>query len=167
MWSEVLCPLLSGLPDLPGSPPVSVALTLLPFKGLPGGSYHVLNNDQAPWFATPGLRRLGPNYNFLSCFLHSLTHTLGSWLTETPVPSALCHLHAFTTVASLTSLCRKALGTENYRWAHGVLTSFWYHPCLYFLFQLGPFSQPQGKLSLLDCVQGFIYTICDTHDFLC
>lgn len=105
IWSEVLCPLLSGLPDLPGSPPESVALTLLPFKGLPGGSYHVLKNGQASWFATPGLRRLGPNCNFLSCFLHSLTHTLGSCLTETPVPSALCHLHAFATVASLASLC--------------------------------------------------------------
>lgn len=60
---------------------------------------------------------LGSNHDVLSCFLHNLTHMLGSCLTETPhVPSALCHLHAFVTVASLALLCGKVLETEDGSW---------------------------------------------------
>lgn len=42
---------------------------------------------------------------------------LGSCLTETPhVPSALCHLHAFATVAFLALLYGKVLETEDGSW---------------------------------------------------
>lgn len=112
-------------------------------------------------------------------FLHGLTHARGSCLTETPpVCSALCHHHVLPPLSpephsverlwgprttAGTGRAQSQLGTG---WWGGAADFLLVRPRLYFLFQLGPFSQPEGPALPPECFQGFVEVVCAARYFL-
>lgn len=143
------------------------------------GPRYLLRKGPAPWFSAPGLAPLGPNRTLLSCFPSRSDTRSGSCLTETPpVCSALCHHHVLPPLSPEPHSVERLWGprtTAGMGRAQSQLGTGWWggaadfllvRPRLYFLFQLGPFSQPEGPALPPECFQGFIEVVCAARYFL-